>query len=88
MKYHKEEFKEITALELNKPEDEKYLIVALIKLESKDVDLVVINGYPFTREALSFKSSGKFNHSKAVDLFAWAYHKDIMLELINIKIEF
>lgn len=92
MRYHGKRTKIVEtqdpmAMELNKPEDDSYLFLALIKLEEKSIDLVVINGYPFVRSAFTFKSSGRFNWSKAIDLFAWAYHKDIMIELVNMKID-
>ncbi len=85
--YYKKEYQTVTAMALSKPEDENYLLIAAIKLENKTVDVVVINGYPFTKESLSFKSSGKFNWSKTIELFVWAYHKDIMLELANMDID-
>ena len=57
-----------------------------MKLDLKDIDSVIINGHPFTRKAFQFKSSDNMNHAKAIELMTWAYHSDIMDELIDLEV--
>lgn len=59
-----------------------HLAVVAMRLENREIDLAIINKYPFTREALEMKT-GRFNKSKAIRLLTWAYNYDIMHELIN-----
>ena len=67
---------------INKTEDQQsdcgLLLKGIVELDSNKLDVVIINGVPFKREHFLFKSSGKFNHSKAVELFSWQYHRDIL----------
>jgi len=75
---------------INKPEDDNgshvILALAIMQLDSGDIDSIIINGYPFTRKALEFKTSKNMNHTKAIDIMTWAYHSDIMNEIINYEI--
>lgn len=62
--------------------DEKYLLLGIIRLDKKEIDEVIINQYTFQRTALE-KKNGKLNMNLATYIFAWAYHSDIMHSLCN-----
>lgn len=65
--------------------DEKYLLLGIRKLDTKEIDEVTINEYTFRRASLE-KKDGSLNMSLATYIFAWAYHSDIMHSLCNLNL--
>lgn len=50
------------------------LAMALMRLENKQVDYVIINRQIFNREMFEFKTSKNFNKKKALELFMYQYN--------------
>lgn len=74
------------AMELNKSsDDERFLLLAYWELESRKIDLLVVNGRGFTRSSFETKD-GRFVRKRFTDYMPWAYHSDIMRSLANLNI--
>jgi hypothetical protein len=59
------------------------LSLAIMRLRSKEIDFVIINKFLFTHEMFEFKSSKKFNSTKARDLFIYQYEIEFYKNILN-----
>lgn len=75
-----QEFEGIKYMQLEKSEENKrflasFALLAMIKLENKEIEVIVINGRAFNRESFQFKT-GRFNNNKARECLIWSYYLD------------
>ena len=59
------------------------LAFAIMKLSNKEINFVIINKFLFTHEMFEFKSSKKFNSTKAKNLFLYQYEIELYKEILN-----
>jgi pyridoxal/pyridoxine/pyridoxamine kinase len=73
----KVKYAELTVKDFNGTGDVSSMVMATSWLESGEIDFVVVNGTILKRDLFLFKSSKRFNHTKAVNTIFYFFYEPI-----------